>query len=151
MKITKIDNKGIDLIASHEGFKPKPYLCPANVPTVGFGTTRYPNGTKVNLNDREITKEEALSFLQYNVKIFELDVDAMATDNLNQNQFNALVSFAYNLGSQALKSSTLLKKVNTNMLDKTIRDEFNKWVHAGGDVLPGLVKRRKNEADMYFS
>lgn len=151
MKITRVDQKGIDLITSFEGFRGRSYLCPANVPTVGFGTTRYPNGSKVSLSDREITKEEAISFLQYDVKNFELAVDAMAVDTLTQNQFNALVSFAYNLGSNALKGSTLLRKVNLNIWDSSIRNEFMKWTHAGGEVLEGLVKRRKAESELYFT
>lgn len=151
MKITRIDQKGIDLITSFEGFKSKAYLCPAKVPTIGYGTTRYPNGNKVSLNDREITLAEAISFLQYDVKNSELAVDAMATDSLTQNQFDALVSFAYNLGDSALKSSTLLKKVNTNLNDKTIISEFAKWCHCDGEVSRGLVTRRGKEAELFFT
>lgn len=151
MKITKIDQKGIDLITSFEGLKLLPYLCPAKVPTIGYGTTRYPNGNKVTLTDKPITKNDAISFLLFDVKSFELAVDAMCIDSINQNQFNALVSFSYNLGSNALKSSTLLKKVNANPNDPTIKDEFLKWVNAGGKKLEGLVRRRTAEANLYFT
>jgi len=151
MKITSIDTKGLVLITSFEGFKAQPYLCPANVPTIGFGTTRYPDGTKVTLTDKPITELQAIDYLKYDVAKFELDVDAFCIDTITQNQFNALVSFAYNLGSGALKSSTLLKKVNANPSDVTIRNEFMKWVYAGKSKLVGLERRRKAEADMYFT
>lgn len=151
MKITKIDEKGLQLIMKYEGFKSKPYLCPAGVPTIGYGTTRYNDGTKVKLTDKPITKEQALELLKHQVKQYELDVDAMAVDSINQNQFNALVSFAYNLGSQALKKSTLLKKVNKNPNDASITKEFLKWVFAGGKKLNGLIRRRNDEAQLYFN
>jgi len=151
MKITTIDDAGIDLISSFEGFEPKAYLCPAKVPTIGFGTTRYPWGKKVSLSDPEITRAQGLLYLMHDVKQFELAVDAMAVDTIDQNQFNALVSFAYNLGANALKGSTLLKKVNANPNDLTISAEFGKWVNAGGKKLNGLVRRRRAESEMYFS
>ena len=72
-------------------------------------------------------------------------------DDISQSQFDALVSFAYNLGPNSLKSSTLLKKVNANPSDPTIKDEFLKWTKAGGKVLKGLVLRREAEAALYFS
>jgi lysozyme len=150
MKITNIDSAGLSLIKQFEGFKSKPYLCPAGAPTIGYGTTRYPNGQKVSLSDNSVSEAEAEAFLKHDVRQFELAVDAMATDVLTQNQFNALVSFAYNLGAANLKSSTLLKKVNANSWDTSISNEFSKWVNANGKKLPGLVTRRKAEADMYF-
>jgi lysozyme len=151
MKVTRIDQKGIDLITSFEGLKLVPYLCPANVPTIGYGTTRYYNGIKVSMSDLPITKEKAIEYLMNDVHQFELSVDALAVDTITQNQFNALVSFAYNLGSGNLKASTLLKKVNANPNDPTIRDEFGKWVSAGGKKLKGLIARRESEANLYFT
>lgn len=82
---------------------------------------------------------------------FEKDVDSVTVDTVNQNQFNALVSFAYNLGIGNLRASTLLKKVNSNPNDPTIRAEFLKWDKAAGRILAGLTRRRKAEAEMYFS
>lgn len=151
MKITTINDAGISLITYFEGFEPKPYKCSAGVNTIGFGTTRYPNGTKVTLSDKEITRAQATLYLMHDIKQFELAVDALAVDNINQNQFNALVSFTYNLGAQSLRSSTLLKKVNTNPNDQTITAEFMKWVKSDGKKLAGLVRRRAAEAKMYFS
>lgn len=150
MKITKTGQKGLKLIKEFEGFRSKPYLCSANVPTVGYGATYYPNGKKVTLNDQPITEEYAVQLLSTMLDTFEKAVDSFCRDDINQDQFDALVSFAYNLGNGSLKSSTLLKKVNANPNDPTIRDEFMKWVNAGGKKLPGLVRRRQAEADLYF-
>ena len=150
MKITRIDKAGMDLITKWEGLKLSPYLCSAKVPTIGYGSTRYENGQRVQMTDKAITKERAIELFKNTLIQFERDVDAFTTDKVNQNQFNALVSFAYNLGSTALRNSTLLKKVNTNPNDKTIENEFNKWVNAGGRRLQGLVNRRADEVKMYF-
>lgn len=150
-KITKISQKGIDLIKKYEGFSAKPYLCPAQIPTIGYGATYYEDGKKVTLQDSLITEDRGVELLKHLLVTFEKSVDSFCRDDINQNQFDALVSFAYNLGTGSLKSSTLLKKVNANTADPTIKDEFMKWVNAGGKKLPGLVKRRTDEAALYFS
>ncbi|RAK21624.1 lysozyme [Flavobacterium aquaticum] len=150
MKITSINEEGLKLIMKYEGFSATPYLCPAGVPTIGYGTTRYSDGTKVTMKDEAITKEQAIEILKEQVKNYELAVDAMTTDKVNQNQFNALVSFAYNLGVNALKKSNLLRVINLNIWDGKIEREFNKWVYANGRVLKGLQKRRNDESKMYF-
>jgi lysozyme len=150
MNITKISDKGLKLIQDFEGFRSKPYLCSASVPTIGYGSTRYADGTKVKLNDPEITKEGATTLFKQTLKQYELAVDAYCRDDINQNQFDALVSFAYNVGTQALKTSTLLKKVNANPNDQTIKDEFNKWCRAAGKIIKGLQIRRATEAALYF-
>lgn len=149
-KITKASKDCLDLIKLYEGFRGKPYLCPANVATIGYGNTFYTNGKKVTLSDEPITEEKAVELLKDTLVRFEQYVDSYCRDDISQRQFDALVSFCYNLGPTNLKSSTLLKKVNTNPNDVTIRDEFMKWTKAGGKTLQGLVKRRKSEADLYF-
>ena len=151
MKITKIGTKGLDLIKSFEGLKLKPYLCPANVPTVGYGSTFYENDKKVKLTDPSITEQRASELLLDSLKGFERYVDSYCRDDINQNQFDALVSFCYNLGPANLKSSTLLKKANVNPNDPTLAQEFLKWNKAGGRALKGLTKRRQAESDLYFS
>jgi len=151
MKITKIGTKGLELIKSFEGLKLKPYLCPAKVPTVGYGSTFYENDKKVKLTDPAITAQRANELLALDLKGFERYADSYCRDDINQNQFDALVSFCYNLGPANLKSSTLLKKVNLNPNDPTIAQEFLKWNKAGGRALKGLTKRRQAEADLYFS
>jgi lysozyme len=150
-KITATGPKGIELIKSFEGFKSKPYKCPAGVPTIGYGATFYPNGKKVTMADKAITEQDATDLLRHMLESFEKYVDSYCRDDVNQSQFDALVSFAYNLGPANLKSSTLLKKVNANPNDETIRAEFMKWVKAGGKTLKGLVRRREAEANLYFT
>lgn len=150
-KITKTGQKGIDLIKQFEGFSAKPYLCPAKICTIGFGATFYPDGKKVTMNDKLLTESEGIDLLKNMLKSFEQYVDSYCIDTINQNQFDALVSFCYNLGPANLKSSTLLKKVNANPNDPTIKDEFLKWTKAGGKVLKGLVTRRNAESNLYFS
>ncbi len=150
-KITKTGTKGIELIKKFEGFRAKPYKCPAGIPTIGYGATFYPDGKKVTMNDKAITEEEGVALLKSMLSKFEQYVDSYCIDTITQNQFDALVSFCYNLGPNNLKSSTLLKKVNANANDETIRAEFMKWTKAGGRTLKGLVTRRTAEADLYFS
>jgi len=147
----KTSKKGIELIKKYEGFRSKPYLDPVGIPTIGYGATHYGNGIKVKMTDKPITEEEATVLLSKMLVSYEDSVNRLVTRELNQNQFDALVSFTYNLGGANLKSSTLLKKVNANPCDRTIANEFNKWVNAGGKKLNGLVKRRKEEAELYFS
>ena len=151
MKITKISNLGLELIKKYEGFKAKAYLCPANVPTIGYGSTYYEDGTKVKLTDSPITQERATELLEALLVSYERSVDSYCVDTINQYQFDALCSFAYNCGVGNLKSSTLLKKINKNPNDPTIKDEFLKWNKGGGKVLSGLTKRRIEEAQLYFS
>lgn len=154
-KITSISQKGIDLIEKFECSGNvdkflKAYKCPAGVWTIGIGTTVYPSGQKVKEGD-VATREQSYDYLRFDLAFTERQVDSFTVDSINQNQFDALVSFAYNVGHGALKSSTLLKKLNVNPNDPTIADEFNKWTRGGGKVLPGLVARRKAEAELYFS
>ena len=151
MKITKTSDEGIDLIKSFEGFSSKPYLCPAKIPTIGYGITFYPDGKKVTMKDASITEVEGVKLLKSMLVKFEQYVDSYCVDTVNQNQFDALVSFCYNLGPSNLKSSTLLKKVNTNPNDPTIEAEFMKWTKAGGKTLKGLVRRREAESKLYFN
>lgn len=147
----QISEKGLDLIKKYESFRNNPYLCPAGIPTIGYGATYYPDGTKVTLKDKPITIKEAEELLKVTVIKFEDGVTDMVKKPINQNQFDALVSFAYNLGVKALKGSTLMKKVNKNPSDESIKTEFGKWVNANGKKLKGLVKRRNEEAYLYFS
>jgi len=147
----KTGYNGIELIKKYEGFRSKPYLCPAGVPTIGYGATYYPGGRNVTMNDDAITKERAEDLLRDMLTSYENGVNRYVKVSLSQNQFDALVSFAYNLGNGALQKSTLLKKVNLDPCDSDITNQFNRWVRAGGRVLKGLQKRRKDEAELYFS
>lgn len=150
MKITKSSNNLIELIKEFEGFEAAPYICPAGVCTIGYGSTRYSDGRKVSMTDNKITIEAAVQLLKQTLVQYELAVDAYCRDDINQNQFDALTDFAYNCGNGNLKSSTLLKKVNINPNDTTITAEFRKWNKGGGKILKGLVRRREAEVQLYF-
>ena len=147
----KLDLNGYNLICEFEGLKLKPYLCSAKIPTIGYGNTYYPNGKRVTLLDDAITKEYAFEMFKTIADKFAKRVDDMVKTELTQNQFNALVSFAYNVGTGAFATSTLLKKVNDNPNDATIKNEFLKWVRANKKVIQGLVNRRNKEALIYFA
>lgn len=142
--------KCFDLIKSFEGLRLKAYKDAVGIPTIGYGTTRYDNGEAVKIG-QEITEDKANELLTYQVFNFASGVNNLVKSTVNQNQFDSLVSFSYNVGLGALKKSTLLKKVNINPTDPTIFDEFLKWNKGGGMVLPGLTSRRKKEATLYFS
>lgn len=129
--------------------KLKAYKCPAGIWTIGAGNTFYEDGTRVKEGD-VITEERAYQLLRNILKTFEQHVDNMTVDTISQRQFDALVSFCYNVGPANLKSSTLLKKVNANPNDSTIKDEFRKWSRAAGKVLKGLQRRREEELAHYF-
>jgi len=141
---------GLSIIKKHEGLRLAAYLCPAGVPTIGYGSTRYPDGRKVILGEKLSSEKEATQLLLATMTSFEAAVNKHLP-NLNQCQFDALVSFAYNVGTGAFIKSTLLKKAKVNPSDPSIVDEFQKWVRGGGKVLPGLVTRRREEANLYFS
>jgi len=146
-----LDNKGYLFITKHEGLRLKPYLCPAKIPTIGYGNTYYSDGKRVTLLDKDITKQQAFEMFKEIANRFAKRVDELVTSDINQNQFNSLVSFAYNVGTGNFASSTLLKKVNKNPNDLTLKAEFLRWNKASGKVLNGLTNRRNEEADLYFS
>lgn len=149
-KITQLSDKGIDEIVKSEGLRLEAYLDTAKIPTIGIGATRYFGGSRVKMGDK-ITVSQAYGYFRHDIKWAEKAVDDLTVDTLNQNQFDALVSFVYNVGMTAYRNSTLRKRINKDPGDPSIRQEFNKWVMSGGKVTQGLVNRRKREADMYFS
>lgn len=143
-------NRGISTIKKFEGLKLKAYKCPAGLWTIGYGNTFFENGTRVVEGDK-ITIDRADQLLFFVVNKFQTEVKRLITSEINENQLGALTSFAFNCGTGNLAKSTLLKKVNKNPNDPTIRDEFMRWTKAGGQVLKGLVTRRAAEADLYFT
>lgn len=145
----KMSMSGIGLIHDSEGLELEPYLCPAGVPTIGYGSTMYENGAHVKLTDAPITKERAIAILFHQLIGYENAVNRYVKVPLNQNQFDALVDFAYNAGIGALQKSTLLKKLNAGDYAGTAK-EFDKWVYGGGKKLGGLVKRRANEKALFL-
>ena len=165
--IMKASNNCIAIIKHYERFYANPYLCPVGKATIGYGSTYYENGKKVRLNDPSITEQEASELLELVVTGFENDVNKLVQLTLTQNQFDALVSFAYNVGSdidadeiaEGLGDSTLLKLINSNIMalntnyKKLITIEFCKWVNGtvkGKRIkLAGLVARRTTEALLF--
>ena len=148
-----VNDATVALIKSFEGLVLNSYPDPATNGepyTVGYGTTIYPDGTKVKLG-QSITKEQAEQYLKHDIDTFAKNISPLIKSTLNPNQFGAIVSFAYNVGVGNLKSSTLLKKVNANPSDPAISNEFSKWNKANKKVMVKLTKRRVAEATLYFS
>lgn len=141
----KTSRNGLELIKRHEGCRLTSYKCPVGVWTIGYGHT----GADV-VPGMTITLQRAEELLAEDVRWSE---DAVNREKLrlNQNQFDALVSFVYNVGAGNFRSSTLLKMLRVNLDSLNIRTELNKWCKAKGSTLPGLALRRKQEADLYFS
>ena len=140
----KTSQKGIDLIKSFESLELKAYKCPAGVLTIGYGHT----GSDVKPNS-VINIFQAEELLKKDLAIAESTVNRIP--GLNQNQFDALVSFVYNLGSGNFDKSTLKRLVIANPRDPKIREAFGMWIKAGGKPLAGLIRRREAEANLYFS
>ncbi|HJC23183.1 MAG TPA: glycoside hydrolase family protein [Candidatus Eisenbergiella merdavium] len=135
---------GIDLITSFEGCRLTAYQDSVGVWTIGYGHT---SGVYQGMT---ITEEEAIAFLRQDLKTAENAVNSYVTYAINQSQFDALVSFTFNVGTGNLSSSTLLKKLNAGDINGAA-NEFDKWIYAGGEVLEGLVRRRAAEKQMFLS
>jgi lysozyme len=146
----RLNDDGYLLITGFEGFSAVPYYCSARVPTIGYGNTYYPDGKRVTMKDKAITKKEAFDIFKYIADKFALTINKYLKKPVTQNQFNSLVSFAYNVGIAAFAGSTLLKKVNINPNDPSIKIEFNKWNKADGKTVKGLATRRNKEQENYF-
>ena len=138
-----------EVIKKFEGFVSAPYLCPANVPTIGYGTTIYSDGTKVTLDDEPITKEKATEELLHHINAVEKQVNAVVVVKLKAHQKAALISFVYNIGIGNFSRSTLLRKLNHCADDQNIPKEFRRWTKGGGRVLRGLIARREDEVELW--
>ncbi len=145
----KTSDKGLALIKQFEGFSARPYLCPAGVPTIGYGATYYPDGRRVTMQDKPVSEADATAMLRSMLASYEAGVSRYVQVPLTQGQFDALVSFAYNLGLAALKSSTLLRLLNARNYAGAAA-QFPRWNRAGGKVLPGLTRRREAERVMFL-
>lgn len=146
----KTSKAGLDLIKRFEGFKSAPYLCPANKPTIGYGSCFYADGKPVTLKDEPITETEADALLSGTLEQYERAVTKAAKVPLSQGMFDALVSFAYNAGPANMASSTLMRKLNAGDI-KGAAAEFDRWVYGGGVRLSGLTKRRDAEQALFLS
>jgi lysozyme len=146
----QMSKEGIDaLLKKFEGCKLSSYRCPANVCTIGYGHTSAAGVPEVT-DGMKITQQDADDILRRDLVKYETAVYGMVKQPLTQHQFDVLVDFAYNAGVGALKSSTLLKKVNAAQFDD-VPAELMKWTKGGGKVLTGLVRRRQAESAWWVS
>ncbi len=143
-----ISPSGVDLICNFEGLELEAYDDGVGVWTIGFGTTKYPNGIHVKKGDT-CTLDQARVYMQHDLKVFERAVREAVLVPLNQNQFDALVSLAYNIGTNAFKKSTLVKRLNEGNY-QSAANQFDVWVNAGGKRMEGLVNRRAREKALFM-
>jgi len=143
----KTSERGKDFIKSFESCKLSAYKCSAGIPTIGYGHTK---GVTMGMT---ITQDEAEEMFDKDVSQFDLNLSKIVTKPLKQNQWDALISFSFNLGTGSLLNSTLFKKLKADPEDPTIPDEFLKWDKArvNGELvaLKGLTRRRVAEAMIY--
>jgi lysozyme len=136
------------LMRRFEGFYSRPYLCPAGVPTIGYGSTYYENGVHVTLLDEPVTKERAEALLLWAVKTVYLPQVIRLCPGINDaDKLAAIIDFTYNLGGSNLRVSTLRRRINEQMWPEA-KLELMKWVRGGGKVLKGLVLRRSAESEL---
>ena len=144
-----------ELCRRFEGFSSKPYICPAGVPTIGYGSTYYPDGRKVTMADLPITREQAESMLLHELNTTYAPgvvrqcpiLFALAVRQRDWRKLNAIVDFCYNLGVGRLQTSTLKRKINAQDWEGA-KEQLMLWTKAGGKVLPGLLKRREAEVQL---
>ncbi|MDX1923848.1 MAG: lysozyme [Rickettsiaceae bacterium] len=141
-----INEKGINIIKRFEGFRSEAYICPAGYKTIGYGHKILPGENYV-----KICELEAEEILRKDLELAKCGVIRNISRNLSENQFSALCSFVYNLGSAALQRSTLRQKINYGSDEEEICIEFAKWVYSGGRKLPGLIARREVEGLLFCS
>ena len=149
----KVNKAGIDLIKSFEGLSLKPYPDPgsgAEPYTIGYGSTTYEDGDKVTLDDENLTEVEALALLEFGVAKKATSVEKLITIPVNDNEFAAIVSFAYNCGIGNLSSSTLLKLLNAGADKDSVADQLLHWNKAAGKIMGGLTRRRQAERSLFL-
>ena len=145
-----INERGIEIVKSFEGLSLKPYLCPANVWTVGYGATRSSTGGPIDLDMEPITEAEAEALLIRDLESSEGWVSRLIKTALTENQYSALTSFTFNVGAGALQRSTLRMKLNRGEIQNAA-DEFPKWKFANKRILAGLVRRRAAERSLFLA
>lgn len=146
----RMNDKGLEIVKKFEGLRLKPYLCPAGIPTVGYGATTYLDGSKVQIKDKAITEKMATELLKHHLKTAEDAVNSLVKVSLNEDQFSALVSLVYNIGVKAFSTSTILKLINQNSIELAAA-QFGRWNKVNGEVSKGLVARRDAERALFDS
>lgn len=139
-----------ELCRHFEGFRSKPYICPAGYPTIGYGTVWKPDGTKVSMDDPAITKEVANDWMMRELRGNYAAGVLKASPGLitNPGALAAMIDFAYNLGTGRYRASTLRRRIDAQDWEGA-KQQLGRWVRGGGIILPGLVRRRKAEAALF--
>ncbi len=145
----RLSEAGIKFIQTWEGLELKAYRDSKGLPTIGIGTTRYPDGTKVKMGDT-CTKEQAYEWFRFDVARFEAFINRVIKIPLNQNQFDALISLVYNIGETNFTEGTVDDKLNANQIEAALQT-WLKYVYSGGRKIDGLVNRRKAEVKLFKS
>jgi len=142
----KLNSIGYKALHEREGLRLKPYLDTKGIATIGMGVVYYPDGRKVTMQDKPLTIEQAGNLATITADKFAFQVDSLLKTKVNQNQFNALVSLAYNIGITGFRNSTVLRKVNINPDDPAIKEAFMMWTKN-----VELMGRRESEIKQYFT
>lgn len=150
-----LSKSGLDLVKQFEGLRLEAYLDTGGIPTIGYGTVRYPPWHPIRPNGRVMmgdvcTEEQAELYFKHDLLRTEQAVDSLTIDNIVPRQFDALTSLVYNIGEGAYRTSTLRKLVNADPDNPAIRGQFLRWVYDDGRRIKGLVNRREKEANHYF-
>ena len=146
----QISNNGLNLITQFEGLRLEVYLDSASIPTIGYGTTYYEDGSRVSIGDPPLSKDRAISLLEVVVNKKAHILSNAIKVPINQNEFDAICSWCYNVGEGNAVGSTLLKLLNAGSDRSAVADQFLKWDKAGGNVIPGLTQRRQAERSLFL-
>jgi len=144
-----LSSKGTIFICKFEGFKPKPYKDENGIWTIGYGTTYYPDDTRVQETDKAISTDMARIYLTHHINKSVVPSIISLSIPFSQTQFDALASFIYNIGMGHFEASSLLISMKNRASNDIITTNFKKWNKAGGKILPGLTTRRTAEANLY--
>lgn len=142
----KIGDKGLDLIKKFEGFSDKEYICPAGKATIGYGHVILASESF----EEPMTRLEAENLLKKDLEPRQKSLNSFLKVNINQNQFDALMSLIYNIGTGNFQKSTLLKFVNDRLFDK-VPDQFRRWSYVNGKISKGLANRREEEIKLWLA
>lgn len=146
----RISDDGLRLIKEFEGFRSRAYIDPVGIPTIGYGATYYPaSGARVRMSDAPITEAQASQLLRFMLQRYEDAIARYAQVPLTQGQFDALVAWAYNVGLEAARASTLMRLLNGGDYSGAA-EQFARWNKAGGRELPGLTRRRAAERALFL-
>jgi len=145
-----LSERGLNLIKEFEEFRGMPYRDAAGIPTIGYGATYYPDGQVVRMTDPAITEPEGSRMLVLMVARYADGISRYVQVPLMQEQFDALVSWAYNVGLEAARTSTLMRVLNAGDYAAAAA-QFERWNRSGGQVLGGLTRRRRRERDLFLS